>query len=179
MRIRHLLLLGAVALTAGAAHAQSLPGSERDDPPIVELPPADISVTLTDGLDVVEPGQIVTWTLTVNNVGINGLSGVLLTTALSRNLSQIFWTCRASTGSQCTSNGSGAPNDSIVVASRGSVSYRMTATVRLDAADSVSVSMSAATPAGYIDLTPENNRATDIDVIGTDTDTIFVDAFDG
>ncbi|HKE47442.1 MAG TPA: hypothetical protein VKB52_05220 [Rhodanobacteraceae bacterium] len=178
MRIRRLLVLAAVAFAAGSLHAQALPGSERDAPPIVELPPADISVTLDDGFDVVEPGQIVTWTLTVNNVGINGLSGVLLTTALSRNLSQIFWTCRASTGSQCTSNGSGAPNDSIVVASLGSVSYRMTATVRLDAVDTVSVSMSAAIPSGYIDLTPENNRATDTDFVGTHDDTIFVDGFD-
>ena len=175
MRIHH-LLLGAAALAAAAVHAQSLPGSERDDPPIVELPPADISVTLDDGLDTVEPGQTVTWTLTVNNVGINGLAGVLLTTALSRNLTQISWTCRATTGSQCTSNGAGAPNDSIVIASLGSVSYRMTATVRPEAVDPVSVSMSAATPSGYIDLTPENNRATDTDIV--EVDTIFIDGFD-
>ena len=90
--------------------------------------------------------------MTVNNVGINGLSGVLVTTALSSNLSQVTWTCRAAMGSQCTSNGFGAPSDSIEIASRGNVSYRITATVAPNATGSVSVSVSAATPAGYIDL---------------------------
>ena len=177
MRIPH-LLLGAIALTVGAADAQSLPGgyASEDAPDVELLPPADVSVTLSDGLDTVAPGQIVTWTLTVNNVGINGLAGVILTTALSRNLSQISWTCRATTGSQCTANGAGAPNDSIVIASRGSVSYRVTATVSPTAAGMVSVSISAAIPSGYIDLTPDNNRATDTDVVLDEM--IFADGFD-
>src|SRR4051812_16954636 len=155
MRIRH-AVFAVAAFAAGASHAQSGPGQEL-------LPPADVSVTVGDGLSTVMQGQSVRWTLTVNNTGINGLAGVLVTTALSSNLSQITWTCRATTGSQCTSNGFGALNDSIDIASRGSVSYRILANVAPDAAGSVSVSVSAATPAGYIDLTPDNNRATDTD----------------
>ena len=170
MRIRH-LVFAVAALAAGASHAQSRPGQEL-------LPPADVSVTVTDGLSTVQPGQSVRWTLTVSNTGINGLAGVLVTTALSSNLSQITWTCRATTGSQCTSNGFGALNDSIDIASRGSVSYRILANVAPDAAGSVSVSVSAATPAGYIDLTPDNNRATDTDSV-FDEELIFSDGFDG
>lgn len=169
MRIRH-VLLGAAVLAAGASHAQSRPDQEL-------LPPADISVTLSDGLATVLPGQSVRWTLTVNNVGINGLAGVLVTTALSGNLSQITWTCRATTGSQCTSNGFGELSDSIDIASRGSVSYRMDAVVAQNATGSVSVSVSAATPAGYIDLTPDNNRATDTDSV-FDEELIYSDGFD-
>lgn len=170
MRIRH-VVLGAAALAAGASHAQSTPEVEQ-------LPPADISVTLSDGLAAVLPGQNVRWTLTVNNVGIDGLAGVVITTALSSNLSQITWTCRATTGSQCTSDGFGTLSDSISIASRGNVSYRINAIVADDAAGSVSVSVSAATPAGYIDLTPENNRATDTDSV-FDEELIFSDGFDG
>jgi len=170
MRIRHVVFVAA-ALAAGASHAQSGPGEEL-------LPPADISVTVSDGLSSVLPGQNVRWTMTINNVGINGLAGVLVTTALSDNLSQITWTCRATMGSQCTSNGFGALNDSIDIASRGSVSYRILANVAPDAAGSVSVSVSAATPAGYIDLTPDNNRATDTDSV-FDEELIFSGGFDG
>jgi uncharacterized repeat protein (TIGR01451 family) len=170
MRIRHAVFAVAV-FAAGASHAQSRPGEEL-------LPPADVSVTVTDGLSTVQPGQSVRWTLTVSNTGINGLAGVLVTTALSSNLSQITWTCRATTGSQCTSNGFGALNDSIDIASRGSVSYRILANVAPDAAGSVSVSVSAATPAGYVDLTPDNNRATDTDSV-FDEELIFSDGFDG
>jgi uncharacterized repeat protein (TIGR01451 family) len=170
MRIRH-VMFAVAALAAGACYAQSRPGEEL-------LPPADVSVTVTDGLSTVQPGQSVRWTLTVSNTGINGLAGVLVTTALSSNLSQITWTCRATTGSQCTSNGFGALNDSIDIASRGSVSYRILANVDPDAAGSVSVSVSAATPAGYVDLTPDNNRATDTDSV-FDEELIFSDGFDG
>jgi len=169
MRIRH-LLLGAVVLTAGATRAESQPAVEL-------LPPADVSVTLDDELETVSPGQVVTWTLTVNNVGINGLSGVLLTTALSRSLSEISWTCRATMGSQCTAYGTAAPNDSVVIASRGSVRYSITAIVSANAGGTVSVNVSATTPSGYVDLTPENNRATDTDVIVDDA--ILADGFDG
>jgi uncharacterized repeat protein (TIGR01451 family) len=134
-------------------------------------------VTISDGLATVMPGQSVRWTLTVNNTGINGLAGVLVTTALSSNLSQVMWTCRATTGSQCTSDGFGQLNDSIDIASRGSVSYRIDAVVSEAATGSVSVSVSAATPAGYVDLTPDNNRATDTDVV-FDEELIFSDGFE-
>jgi uncharacterized repeat protein (TIGR01451 family) len=169
MRIRH-VLLGTAALAAGASHAQSTPDA-------AQLPPADVSVTLSDGLATVLPGQSVRYTLTVNNVGINGLAGVLVTTALSENLSQVTWTCRATTGSQCTSNGFGELTDSIDIASRGSVSYRIDALVSPTATGTVSVSVSAATPSGYVDLTPDNNRATDTDTV-YDASTIFADGFD-
>ena len=169
-----LVLLAAAALAAGAAHARSMSGAPDDD--IELLPPADVSVTLDDGLDTVTQGQIVRWTLTVNNVGINGLAGVLVTTALSGNLSQITWTCRATTGSECASNGFGALTDSVDIASRGSVSYRITASVAPDATGSVSVSVSAAMPAGYVDQTPDNNHATDTDSV-FDDELIFADGF--
>jgi uncharacterized repeat protein (TIGR01451 family) len=175
MRIRHVLL--AAALAAGAVHAQDRSGRPGRDDNVELLPPADVSVTLTDGLQVVSQGQTVRWTLTVNNVGINGLAGVLVTTALSDNLTEITWTCRATTGSQCTSNGFGELTDSVDISSRGNVSYRITATVAPDAAGSVSVSVSAATPAGYVDLTPDNNRATDTDTV-FDEELIFSDGFD-
>jgi len=174
MRIRHLLTATAV-LAVGLARAQSADPGPDDN--IQALPPADVSVTLTDGLKTVFPGESVRWTMTVSNVGINGLAGVIVTTALSSNLSQVTWTCRAATGSQCTSNGFGAPSDSIDIASRGSVSYRINAIVSPAATGSVTVSVSAATPAGYIDLTPDNNRATDTDTV-YDASTIFADGFD-
>ena len=93
--LRHLLPV-AVAFAASAAFAQS--GVAPDDPAVEFLPPADLSVTVDDGLDTVQPGQIVTWILTIDNIGINGLSGVLLTSAPSGSLSHISWICDATMG---------------------------------------------------------------------------------
>jgi hypothetical protein len=53
----------------------------------------------------------------------------------------------------------------------------MEAVVSPNAVGSVSVSVSAATPAGYIDLTPDNNRATDTDTV-FDEELIFSDGFE-
>jgi len=138
--------------------------------------PADIAVSVDDGLSGVKRGQTVTWRLTINNVGINGLSGVLITSALSRGLIQVSWTCDATMGSSCTAFGSGAPNDSVVVASRGGVSYTITATVSPAASGTVSVSASAAIPSGYVDQNPDNNHDTDIDAVTTDV--IFKNDFE-
>jgi uncharacterized repeat protein (TIGR01451 family) len=173
MRIRH-MLLAAAAFAAGAAFAQS--GSGPDDPVVEFLPPADLSVTLDDGLESVRPGQIVTWTLSVDNVGINGLSGVLLTSAQAGSLSHVSWVCDATMGSQCTSSGSNAPNDSVTIASRGRVRYLITGTVGSEAHGTVGFSVSAAAPSGYVDVNPQNNQATDTDVVVRDT--IFSNGFE-
>ncbi|MET0232514.1 MAG: hypothetical protein ABW186_16405 [Rhodanobacteraceae bacterium] len=139
------------------------------------LPPADLSVSVDDSLDSVRPGQIVTWIVTVDNVGINGLSGVLLTSAQSGSLSHVTWICDATMGSQCTASGINAPNDSVTIASRGYVRYRITGTVGNDAHGTVGFSVSAAAPSGYIDVDPDNNHSTDTDIVVRDT--IFANGF--
>jgi hypothetical protein len=168
----HLLLI-TIAFAAGAAFAQS--GTEPDDPAVEFLPPADLSVTVDDSLDTVQPGQVVTWILTIDNIGINGLSGVLLTSAQTGSLSHISWICDATMGSQCTASGFNAPNDSVTIASRGYVRYRITGTVGTNAQGTVGLSVSAAAPSGYIDTNPGNNHSTDTDVVVSDT--IFANGF--
>jgi len=170
--LRH-LLPAAVAFAACTAIAGS--GVEPHRPNAVLLPPADLSVSVDDQLDSVRPGQVVTWILTVDNVGINGLAGVLLTSAQAGSLSHVSWICDATMGSQCTSSGFNAPNDSVTIASRGYVRYRITGTVGNDAVGTVGFSVSAAAPSGYIDVNPENNHSTDTDVVVRDT--IFANGF--
>jgi hypothetical protein len=173
MRMIRRFLPIAAALAAGAAFAQS--GVVPDDPDVEFLPPADLTVTVDDGLDTVTPSQVVTWILTIDNVGINGLTGVLLTSAQTGSLSHVTWICDATMGSQCTASGFNAPNDSVTIASRGYVRYRITATVGADAQGTVGFSVSAAAPAGYVDVNPGNNHGTDIDVVVRDV--IFANGF--
>lgn len=169
---RHAVSL-ALALAAGAVCARA--GAEPEIPDAVLLPPADLSVSVDDGLRNVQPGQSVTWILTVDNIGINGLSGVLLTSAQSGSLSHVSWVCDATMGSQCTASGFNAPNDSVTIASRGYVRYRITGTVGNDAQGTVGFSVSAAAPSGYIDTNPANNHGSDVDNVVRDT--IFANGF--
>ena len=139
--------------------------------------PADIAVALDDGLAVIAPGQSVTWMLTVDNPGVNSLSGVGVTATLPAMLLGAHWTCTSTSGSSCTASGSGAPNDSASIASGGRVTYQISATVALNASGSLTVSASAVIPAGYVNQSPGNDSASDTDAVLVDV--IFRDGFEG
>jgi uncharacterized repeat protein (TIGR01451 family)/fimbrial isopeptide formation D2 family protein len=57
--------------------------SPDDDPTVVPLDAApDIAVTKTDGLTEVRPGDTMTYTITVSNIGTQGATGVVLTDSI-------------------------------------------------------------------------------------------------
>ena len=62
-------------------------------------PEADLSVTKTDGQTAAVPGQAVTYTIVVSNVGPSSVTGATVTDALSASLVNATWTCSASAGS--------------------------------------------------------------------------------
>ncbi|MGA9829000.1 MAG: PQQ-dependent sugar dehydrogenase [Rhodanobacteraceae bacterium] len=138
--------------------------------------PADIAVSLDDGLDTLLRGQTVIWTLQISNHGVNALSGVAVDAVLPADLVGAHWTCSASAGSSCTASGSGAPTDDADLAVGGEVVYSITATLGAQAAGDLTVSASATIPAGYLNLSPNDDSASDTDSV--DTDTIFRNGFE-
>ena len=138
--------------------------------------PADIAVALDDGLAVVNTGQTVTWTLGVDNPGANALAGVGIGASLPAGLLDAHWTCIASAGSTCAAGGSGAPLDSAYLASAGHLSYAIEATVADDAVGPLTVAASASVPAGYVNLSPGNDSASDTDAVFADV--ILRDGFE-
>src|SRR5262245_37011430 len=68
---------------------------------------ADLSVTKTDGQATAVPGQGVTYTIVVTNLGPGAASGATVSDPLPPALTNASWTCSASAGSSCPPSGSG------------------------------------------------------------------------
>ena len=138
--------------------------------------PADIAVAIDDGVGAIGSGDSVTWTLTVDNAGVNSLAGVGVTATLPATLLGAHWTCSATGGSACTAAGEGAPNDSADIASGGRVTYLVNAEVAPGASGSITVAANATIPSGYVNLSPADDSASDTDTVFSDL--IFRDGFD-
>ncbi|WP_413175367.1 SdrD B-like domain-containing protein [Anabaena azotica] len=110
----------------------------------------DLSITKTDGLTTVNPGQQITYTIVAANNGPMTATNALVSDIMPTNLTNVTWTSVASSGA--TGNdltGTGNINDTVTLASGSSITYTVKGTV---AANTTSLG-SAAT----FDLNGNNN----------------------
>jgi glucose/arabinose dehydrogenase len=138
--------------------------------------PADLSLGIDDGATFVNTGQMHSWTIVVDNVGVNTVTGASVTSSASGGLDVIGWTCAPGDLSTCGASGNGEIADTATIASGEHVTYVVTAYVRTDAPDNVAVSASVLVPASYLDLSPSDDSASDADAVHFDL--IFRDGFD-
>ena len=124
---------------------------------------ADVVIGKTDGVGTAVPGETVTYTLTVNNLGPSDVPDVLVTDTFPTAIDSVAWTCVASAGSTCSAVGSGDITDLALLRAGGALVYTAVATLRSDASGSLSNTATATVPAGITDPTPGNNSATDVD----------------
>jgi uncharacterized repeat protein (TIGR01451 family) len=123
---------------------------------------ADLSVTVTDGVSSVTAGAPVTYTITVSNAGPNGVTGATVSDVFPVELGPVTWTCTGS-GGTCPPSGIGNLAASVDLPAGGFVTFTVTGTLSPAATgvltDTASVSSAA------IDPVPENNTATDTDLV--------------
>ncbi len=137
---------------------------------------ADLAVTKDDGLWSVEPGDALTYTITVTNAGPGTPASVTVTDLLPDALVGASWSCVASGTAVCTLSGVGNLVDSIYLPPGDTVTYSVNATVdpALDALTTeVSNTAEVAVPAEFVDHEPANDTAADTDPIG-----LFADGFE-
>ncbi len=130
-------------------------------------PPAatDLSITITDGLTEVLPGQALTYTIVVTNAGPGPVTGAIVQSLAPAGVTFGNWTCVAAAGSMCAVSGSGNLATPVTLLAGGTVTYTVAATIATTATGSVATTATVAPPAGVVDPTPVNNTATDTDVI--------------
>jgi uncharacterized repeat protein (TIGR01451 family) len=138
------------ASSSGAAYVFVLPAS------------ADLSISKTDGVTTVVPGQTVTYTITATNAGPSNAPASTVTDTFPATLA-CSWTCLGTAGGTCTAAGSGNIADSVDLPAGASVTYTAQCTVSPSATGPVSNTASVAPPAGVTDPVPGNNSATDVD----------------
>jgi uncharacterized repeat protein (TIGR01451 family) len=135
----------------------------RGDPPSAGL--ADLSITKTDGLSVVTPGQGVVYTIRAANAGPDPVTNATVLDAAPAGLTIGAWTCTASTGSICPAAGNGNLSPFVSLMAGGSVTFTVAATMGPNISGSIANTASVTVPVGVNDPNLANNTATDIDVV--------------
>lgn len=138
-------------------------------------PNTDISVTKTNNVTVLTPGQTTTYVITVRNNGPGDLTDVDVNDIPPPALNNITWTCKATTGSSClAASGTGAIHTKVWLLSGGIATFELTGIVDLAATGRVVNTVTATLPPGVNDPTPGDNTATDDDPIVRSADLSIV-----
>jgi uncharacterized repeat protein (TIGR01451 family) len=90
----------------------------------------DLSITKTDGLTTVSPGQTVTYSIVVSNNGSANATGAVVNDVMPTNLTNVTWISTATAGASGNhASGTGNINDTVNLASGASITYAVTGTV--------------------------------------------------
>ncbi|MFB3904581.1 MAG: GEVED domain-containing protein [Acidobacteriota bacterium] len=131
----------------------------------VEIPTvADLAITKNDGVASAVPGETVTYTIEVTNLGPSPVTGVQVTDRFPAQLSA-RWTCAPSGGATCVGGpASGDIQDTIDLPVGGKATYTALCTVAASAAGIISNTATVQAAEG-VDPDSSNNSATDSDTV--------------
>ncbi|MEM1181692.1 MAG: FG-GAP-like repeat-containing protein, partial [Acidobacteriota bacterium] len=141
--------------------------------------PTDLSLSLTDGVDEVLPGQDVAYKLAIQNVGPNAADGAELTLEVGPNLSECTWTCASLPGGLCPSGaGVGSIDLRVDLPVNGRLGFEVDCRVVDEVVgDQVVVHAAIGIPADRFDLDTSDNQAVDVNLNAGGL--IFADGFEG
>jgi uncharacterized repeat protein (TIGR01451 family) len=128
---------------------------------------ADLSITKTDGVTAVQPGEVVTYTIVASNAGPSDEPVANVGDTLPLILQDASWTCAGSGGGTCTAAGTGSIDDFASIPAGASVTYTLIATVDPEADGSEIVANAAnvqSTQQG-VDPNGANDAALDVDQV--------------
>jgi uncharacterized repeat protein (TIGR01451 family) len=109
---------------------------------------ANLSVTKTDGVTSVTPGQTTTYTIVVTNNGPSFVTGATVTDALPVAITSATWTATyTGTGSTGPASGTGNINASVNLAAGGTATFLVTANISSTATGNL-VNTAIARPGG-------------------------------
>ena len=136
-------------------------------------PQADLSLTKSDGVASLAPGQATTWTVRVTNNGPSSVTGATVADTVPASIAGVTWACAITigTGSCGAASGSGNAISTTVSLNSGAVAtYTVAGTVAAGASGTLANTAAAAVPAGWTDPTAANNSATDTDTLTPQSD---------
>ncbi len=142
-------------------------------------PTADLSITKTDGVASVIPGQSTTYTVVVGNAGPSTAVNAPVTDALPAGATSGSWTCVASVGASCGSASGAMPLSTTATITAGAtVTYTIVVGVSSTATGSLTNTATVLAPAGVTDPSSADNSASDIDTL-TPTADVSISKTDG
>ncbi len=129
------------------------PDGEVEDYLVTVQPAADLSVTLADSADPISTGNMLTYTVTVNNAGPSDAQNVVVTNTLPAGV-----TFSATTG--CAEDLTGVPTCTLGTVTASS-SKQFTLTVTVDHGTSGSLAYNTSVSSSIVDPTTGNNSASE------------------
>jgi uncharacterized repeat protein (TIGR01451 family) len=129
------------------------------------VPQADLDITKTDGVSIVNPGAIVRYTIVASNAGPSAVTNATVSDVPPALLSNATWFCVPSAGSVCPPSGSGPINAGVDLLVGGAATFTLTAALPPGASGTLINSATITAPSGALDPNPANNVATDADSI--------------
>lgn len=131
---------------------------------------ADLSVTASDGLSGVNPGDTLSYLVEVRSAGPDSAPGTAVATMIDPALTGTQWTCLAINGAMCPAeNGSGMLAEKVSLPAGGGLDYLVEG--QLGASPPPSVLFTAIVtedpldPNYVLDSTDANNVATDVNIV--------------
>jgi len=132
-----------------------------------EITETDLSITKTDGVTTVTPGQTTTYTIVASNGGLGLATGATVVDTFPAALTGCTWTCTGAGGGTCSAGGSGNINDTVNLPPGASVTYIAQCTVSPSASGSIVNTATVNVPSGITDPNTANNSATDTNTVDT------------
>jgi uncharacterized repeat protein (TIGR01451 family) len=121
------------------------------------LPPTDLSVTKEVNVGERNPGEFVTYSIEVENHGVEAALGATVHDPLPAALTSCGWTCIGSGGGLCTAAGAGDIDDEVDLPGGAMVTYTVECTVAPGAGGIVTNTVSVTPPADVDDPDPSND----------------------
>jgi len=149
------------------------------DTDTVTAPSADLSVTKTDGVATVDPGDSTTYTVLVSNAGPDAANGVKVDDLMPPGLTGVTWLGAAAGGATGNGFGSGDIHETLNLPAGASVSYLVTGTVSPSASGLLVNTATVTSPSAVSDPNTGNNSATDTDSVTAQVADLSITKTDG
>ncbi|AKS40466.1 GEVED domain-containing protein [Wenzhouxiangella marina] len=163
-------LVNTATVTVPVGINDPVPGNNNATDTNTLNPQADLFATKSDGQTEATPGESVTYSIGVSNVGPSDAPGSLVTDTAPAACTAFDWTCVASGGGSCTAAGSGSISDTVDLPVGASLSYSATCTIDPAATGTLDNTVSVATAAGITEVNGTDNSSTDSDTLGASSD---------
>src|SRR5262249_49504385 len=146
---------------AGGPDLNPANNTANDTTPIQINPQADLQITKTNNLTTVQPGSVVTYTITVTNAGPNAVTGASFTDNVPASLTGVSYTAAVAGGATLTpTSGTGNNISGLLNLPVGStVTYTVTGTLNPNATGTLTNLATVLPPAGTLDPNTGNNTA--------------------
>ena len=143
---------------------------------VVDDTAVDLQVDKTDGVTVISPTDLLTYTITVLNDGPGDAIGATVEDILPMELTSSSWSCEGVGEAICPASGSGDIQVSVDIPAGDAVVFQLMATVTpgFDG-DFITNTATATAPDGITEANPANNIASDTNANGL----LFGDGFEG